>query len=356
MKRKVIALATAVAAATAIAGCSVNSGASADQAGNGKAAFGPNVELLPAQQKVHDIMKGKRVAFVPILYKGYTLTENWGSTMQRSFDSLGADFKVYDSNFSSDRMISIINDLIARKAADVLVLQNQDLGLLDNAIQQAQKAGIYTVVLNMMSGRLGDAFVGVDVVDAAQKITKRAMDDCNARGGPKQFAIIDGPGNDPASVQWDKGIHDVLDPAGYKVVSVAHSQWQNSLAQQAAEQILQQQKGNVCGFLVAYDLNSVTVGETVQNAVSSGQIPPNSVGVYTFDADRQWCDALRKGTVTASVAYDVQGIGAAAAVTTQQLLESGNAPGSTHSVAFVSDVLVDKNNIDNTTIACYQGQ
>jgi ribose transport system substrate-binding protein len=354
--RKTLALAAAVAlAAAAVTGCSVGSGSSTEQAGSGNQTFGSTVELLPARQKSIEAMKGKKIAFVPILYKGYKLTENWGSTMQRTFGKLGADFKVYDSNFSSDRMISTINDLIARKAADVLVLQNQDLGLLDNAIDRAQKAGIYTVVLNMMSARLGDAFVGVDVYGAAQSIAQRAVSDCNARNAPKTISIIDGPGNDPASILWDQGIKDVVERQGYKTL-VAHSQFQNAQAQAAAESVLQQQQGQVCGFMVTYDLNSITVGQTVKAAESRGLVRPGSVGVYTLDADSDWCAALKQGLVTASAAYDVQGIGAAGAVAVQNLITDGVKPGSTHSVGYVSDTLVDKTNIDQTTIACYQSQ
>ncbi|WP_063012105.1 sugar ABC transporter substrate-binding protein [Nocardia kruczakiae] len=354
-RKKILALVTAALAAFAVAGCSVDSGASSGGAAGGDQAFGATVDMNAAVQKAHDVMKGKKIAFVPILYKGYALTENWGSTMQRAFGNLGADFQVYDSNFSSDRMISTINDLIARKAADVLVLQNQDLGLLDSAIQQAERAGIYTVVLNMMSTRLGDAFIGVDVGHAARTIAQRAADDCGRRNAPKQVAIIDGPGNDPASIQWTKGIHDVLDPLGY-TVTLAHSQFQNAVAQQAAESMLQQSQGKLCGFLVTYDVNAVTVGQTVANAVGRGQVAPDSVGTYTFDADKSWCDALKQGLVTASVAYDVQGIGEAAAVATQQLIQSGVKPAGNHTVSFVSDAMVDKSNVDDVSIACYKGQ
>ncbi|KZB83137.1 hypothetical protein AVL48_36580 [Amycolatopsis regifaucium] len=355
LTKKIVALALAAVTATAVASCSVDSGSSEAQSGNGNQAFGSTVELMPARQKALDTMKGKKIAFVPILFKGYQLTENWGTTMQRTFDKLGAEFKVYDSNFSSDRMISTINDLIARKAADVLVLQNQDLGLLDNAIDRAQKAGIYTVVLNMMSARLGDAFVGVDVYGAAQSIAKRAMSDCDGRNAPKTISIIDGPGNDPASILWNQGIKDVVEPAGYKVL-VAHSQFQNAQAQAAAESVLQQQQGKLCGFMVTFDLNSITVGQTVKAAESRGQVQPGSVGVYTLDADSNWCAALKQGLVTASAAYDVQGIGAAGAVAAQNLIMNGAQPGSAHSVAYVSDTVVDKTNIDKTTIACYESQ
>jgi ribose transport system substrate-binding protein len=354
LTRKLTAVAVA-ALMVAAAGCSVGSSSSSGETNTGSQAFGSNVELLPARQKAHDTMKGKKIAFVPILFKGYQLTENWGTTMQRTFEGLGAEFKVYDSNFSSDRMLSTINDLIARKAADVLVLQNQDLGLLDNAIDRAEKAGIYTVVLNMMSARLGDAFVGVDVYGAAQAIAKRAVADCDARNAPKTISIIDGPGNDPASILWGQGIKDAVEPLGYKVL-VGHSQFQNAQAQATAESVIQQQQGKLCGFMVTYDLNSITVGQTVRAAEGRGQVPPGSIGVYTLDADSNWCGALKQGLVTASAAYDVQGIGAAGATAAQNLIFTGAKPGSSHSFGYVSSAVVDKTNVDQTTIACYKSQ
>jgi ribose transport system substrate-binding protein len=352
--KKCLAVAAGATTVVALSSCTVNTG-SAVRGESGNAAFSANVELQTARQTALDHMKDKRIAFVPILYKGYALTENWGVTMQRTFENLGAQFQVYDSNFSSDRMLSTINDLIARKAADVLVLQNQDLGLLDNAIEQAQRAGIYTVVLNMMSSRLGDAFVGVDIYGAAQAIAQRAVHDCTARNTPKTLAIIDGPGNDPASILWNQGIRSVVDPLGYQVI-VNHSQFDNAKAQAAAESVIQQQQGQMCGFMVMFDLNSITVGQTVRTAENRGNVRPGAIGVYTLDADDNWCKALRDGLVTASSAYDVQGIGAAGAVAVQNLIFNGAPPGSVHNFGYVSNTVVDKHNVDQTTIACYRGK
>lgn len=148
---------------------------------------------------------------MPILYKGYNLTMNWGASMERAFGNLGAEFQVYDPNFDTDKMTRIISDLIARKAADVLILHNPDVGVLSKQIEDAQRAGIYTVVVNMISSRLGDAYIGVDNLAAAEDIAQRAVQDCEKRGAPKRLAIIDGPGNDAASLLWSKGVHNVLD-------------------------------------------------------------------------------------------------------------------------------------------------
>ncbi|MEU2441182.1 sugar ABC transporter substrate-binding protein [Streptomyces rubradiris] len=353
----VLAAATATALLT-VAGCTVDRGAvPADGQGGGKKqTFGRNVQLFDAHRKVHESMKGKRIAFVPILYKGYNLTQNWGSTMERAFGNLGADFEVYDANFDTDKMVKIINDLISRRAVDVLILHNPDVGVLTQQIDAAERAGIYTIVVNMVSGRLGDAFIGVDAVHAAEDVTRRAVRDCAERGGPQRMAVIDGPGNDAASVQWSKGVHNVLDPAGYEVVTTAHTQWQNAVAQQAASSITQQRRNGICGYLVAYDLNAIAVGDAVADAVRRRVIRPDSIGVYTMAADARWCDALRKGRVTASAAYDVQGVGEAAVVTAQQLVQAGAPAGTSHTVAYVSHTVVDRDNADTTTIACYQGR
>ncbi|GHB73974.1 ABC transporter substrate-binding protein [Streptomyces viridiviolaceus] len=358
MKKKLTALLTAAATAMTLAGCTVDRGGSSagGGAGGGKQTFGRNVQLFDAHKKTHEAMKGKRIAFVPILYKGYNLTLNWGSTMERAFGNLGADFRVYDPNFDTDKMVKIINDLVARRAVDVLILHNPDVGVLTKQIDAAERAGIHTVVVNMVSSRLGDAFIGVDSVHAAEDITRRAVQDCEKRGAPKRMAIIDGPGNDAASLMWSKGVHHVLDPAGYEVVTTAHTQWQNALAQQAAASITQQQKNNICAYMVAYDLNAIAVGDAVADAAERGVIRPDSIGVYTMAADTRWCDALRAGKVTASAAYDVQGVGEAAVVTAQQLVQGGAPAGSTHTVAYVSHTVVDRSNVDDTTIACYKGR
>lgn len=349
-----VAIATSVIAGASLTACSLDSGGS-DKSGRGDQLFGETVKLETARDTALKAMKGKKIAFVPILYKGYALTENWGTTMKRTFESQGAEFKVYDANFSSDRMVNIINDLVARKAADVLVLQNQDVGLLDNAIEKAERAGIYTVVLNQMSTRLGDAFVGVDVYDAAQTIAQRAVDDCGDRKAGKTISVIDGPGNDPASILWDKGIKDLVEPLGYKVI-VNHSQYQNAQAQAAAESVLQQQQNDLCAIMPVFDLNAITVGQTVKKAESRGLVDAGAVGVYTLDAERAVCDAIKQGLVTASAAYDVQGVGASGAVAVQNLIFGGAEPGSSHAVAYVSSAVVDKTNAESTTIACYEGQ
>lgn len=351
--RRLAGTLAAVAAASILAGCTVNTGQSNGTAAEGE-GFAANVELIPARDELLQTMAGKQVAYVPMLYKGYQLTENWGTSLERALEPSGAEVTIHDPNFDPDRMLAVLNDIIAGKKADVLVLQSSAQGLLDNVIERAAQAGIYTVVLNMMSTRLGDAFVGVDVYGAAQAITKRAIADCNSRtGSQRKLTVIDGTGNDPASLLWNNGIKSIAEQEGYEI-QISHSQFDNSQAQNAAEAALQQNGGSLCGFLVTFDLNSVTVGQTVKDAERRGQVPPGQVGVYTLDANSATCDELRNGVVTATAAYDVQGIGTAGAVAVQNLLINNAPAGSRHDVGYVPYHVVDGTTADETTIACYR--
>lgn len=353
MKSKILALAALVC--IALSSCTTGSDSTSGDDSSGKGVGVPKVvQPLEVRDLVHDTMRGKRIAFVPILYKGFKLTEQWGSDMERAFDMLGADFKVYDSNFDTDQMVRTINDLIAKKAVDVLILHNPDLGVLTKQIQDAQAAGIYTVVINMISNQSGDAFVGDDVVSSAEDIAERAVADCKKKGKSK-VAIIDGVGPDAYSLQFNAGAKKVLKDAGFEVVAQLQSQWQADKANQQATTILQRHRDEICAILLPWDVVAIAAGEAVSAAEKQGLIANGSVGVYSQDGSADWCKALKEGKVTASSVYQVMGVGTATVAAVQQLLEVGDPPGTRRTVAYVPHVVVDKSNVDKVSSACYQG-
>ncbi|MFT4199258.1 sugar ABC transporter substrate-binding protein [Gordonia sp. (in: high G+C Gram-positive bacteria)] len=352
-RKSIVAAATALLAAGTIAGCSSGSSSSGGSGGGDNIWSSGQVDVANAQTKIYDELKGKKIAFVPLLFKGYALAENWGTTFERTFTPAGADYKVYDANFSPDRMVQTMNDLIARKAADVIIVMNQAQGLLDNAVEKAAKAGIYVVVINQMTTKLGDVFVGPDLYKAGKAMAERAMTDCQARPDAKQVAVLDGNGTDPASVLWNKSIKDTMEPKGFKV-DVTHTLYQNPAAQKAAESALSQHQNRLCAIMPLYDVNAVTVGQSVKTSASRGG--GGDVGVYTLDANSQTCDAIKDGTIRATSAYDVQGIGAAAAIAVQNLLAGGEKPGADHKFGLATTFPVDRNNVDTTTIACYHSK
>lgn len=362
----------AVAAALLLAGCSTGESESAADApaasGAGTAAASavagaltgtggvPElVQPVEVRQLVHDTVSGKNIAFIPILYKGFKITEEWGKQMESVFGNLGANFEVYDSNFDTEQMVKTINDLIAGKKADVLILHNPDLNVLTQQIKDAQAAGIYVVVLNMISNQSGDAFIGADLVSAAKDITTRAAADCKAVGKNK-IALVNGPTTDPWNVLYETGVREVADAEGLEIVDVTDSKWQADLANQQAATLLQQNGAELCALMLPWDVIAIPASQAVKAAEEAGTIEPDSVGVYSIDSSIDGCNAIRSGDIRASVAYDQTAIGAGAAMAVQQLLELGNTPGSQRTVSFVPHTLIDKDNIDKVTYACYTGQ
>src|SRR5690606_28124836 len=96
--------------AMALAACTVGDDSSDGGSGSQGKGMPDVITPLEAREKVYETMEGKKIAFVPILYKGYNLTTEWGHTMERSFERMGAEFDVYDSNFDTDQMVKTIND------------------------------------------------------------------------------------------------------------------------------------------------------------------------------------------------------------------------------------------------------
>lgn len=338
------------AAALILAGCT--SGGSTDTASEGGDGVGvPEVvQPLDLRDFVYSKVDGKRIAFVPLLFEGHPLTEQWYVHMTRTLEPMGAEMSVHDANFDTDQMIRIIDDLIRDEAADVLVLHNPDLSVLSQQIKDAQAAGIYVVVLNMISNQSGDAFIGADVYQAGYDVTKRAAEDCKAAGS-SSIAIIEGTGPDGFSVQFNAAVNAAAEEEGLEVVAVAQSDWQADQANRQASTLVQKYGDELCALLLPWDTIAIAAAQAVSSAGLTGK-----VGVYALDGSQPLCDAIKAGKVTATAAYDTPGTGTAAAAVIQQLLEVGDPPGTRRTVAYVPHVIVDKTNVDDVASACYSGQ
>ena len=313
------------------------------------------VQPLEVRQIVHDTMKDKRIAFIPLLYKGYKITTEWGIQMERGFESLGAEFLVYDSNFDTGQMVRIIDDLIKSKKADVLVLHNPDLNVLTQQIKQAQAAGIYVVVLNMTSNQSGDVFIGADLVSMGQQITVQAAKDCKAEG-KNQIALINGPATDPWNVLYEEGVKTAAAEQGLEIVDTTDSKWQADLASQQAATMIERHGGDgLCALMVPWDVVALPAGNALKTAEAEGRVAKGQVGVYAIDASSDGCEGINSGLIRATIAYDQSGIGTGALLAVQQLFELGNQPGTQRTVAYVPHVLIDKTNMSQVTFACYFG-
>lgn len=307
-----------------------------------------NVDPLGVREIIHDTMAGKRIAYIPISNSGFELTAQWGVEIQRTIEMLGGELTTYDPNFDTDKMVQIIDGLLADGNLDALVLHNPDVGVLTEQITTAQAKGIYVVVVNMISNQSGDAFIGSDVTSAAADLGRRVVSDCEAKGSSK-VAVIDGWGPDGFSIGANAGWDPVFADAGFEVVSRQQGKYDPAEANTIATAVLQQNP-DICAFVVNWDIMSLGAGEAIAATGKTGDI-----GVYTLDASNTWCNALREGKATAAAAYNVDGIGVGAALALQNLFQLGQPAGSMRTVSYVPHVIVDKDNVDNVAGACYSG-
>jgi ribose transport system substrate-binding protein len=223
MKKLFVAVARGVALICSACTTGVDDSSDSSRSGNSVSAKGvvpDTVQPEELRETIHNAMKGKRIAFVPLLYKGYKITQQWGAALQRVVEMEGGEFEVYDANFDTDTMIRTIDGLIQSKGADVLVLHNPDVSVLTNQIEAAKSAGIYTVIVNLMSSQTGDAFVGADTVSASRDITYRAAEDCEAKGKTK-IAMINGPGTNGFDQLFAKGVNMGAKDRGLEVVALS---------------------------------------------------------------------------------------------------------------------------------------
>jgi len=123
-KSKILA-ASLMTAALFLSGCTVsassaNVGASAasDQAGLPVAVDGAK-----ARSMVHDSLKGKKVAYIPMSLQ-FDLTAMWGQQFKSLFGSLGAEYSESDPANNVDTQIRMIDPLQAAARVHVLVLDH----------------------------------------------------------------------------------------------------------------------------------------------------------------------------------------------------------------------------------------
>ena len=345
-----------VAIALLLGACSTGSSSSPDSAsGDDDAEATARAGVIPAtidpvgvRDLVRDTIAGKRIAFIPISNSGFHLSGQMGIEMQRVFDMLGAEFEIHDPNFDNDRMVQIIDGLI-NEGVDALVLHNPDVGVLTEQIRAAHEQGIYVVVVNMISNEAADVFVGADVVSMGGDIGERAAADC-ADAGSNKVAVIDGWGTDGFSIGANAGWDPVLEEHGLDVVARQQGQYDPGAAFDVATAILQQHP-DLCAFLTNWDVMSLGVGQAVDAAGLTG-----TVGVYAFDASKDGCDSIASGTLTATAAYHVAGMGVAAATALQTLFETDPGAGTTRAVAYIPHIVIDDDNYQSVSMACYASQ
>jgi ribose transport system substrate-binding protein len=341
----------ALAGALALSGCTSGlpsdggGGGDDGQAASGNGGLPLTVDVTDARAQLLAAVEGKQISYIP-LSLNYPLNRLWGNVLRDTFMPLGVDYTEDDAGGEVDKAIQFVDSRL-NEGADVIIVQNPDVGVLSEQVRKGREQGTYFVSLNIQGSESSDAYVGPDFVGMARDLAQRMVADCQAKGKNK-VAIVSGYGTDAQSIFTDQGWEPVFKDAGIEVVSKQQSEFLPTNGNQIATTVLQQNP-DLCGFAVIFDGTAIGVADAVDAAGKSGE-----VGVYTIGASNDTCVAIDSGRITAAIDGNQEALPAAAAAAAQQLLLIGDPPGTRRVMSFIGHNIVDAASKATVPGACYK--
>ena len=268
-------------------------------------------------------LKGQKVAFVPIAM-GFPITESWNYVLKQQAEALGVTYILRDPNWNPQAQVQAITSLISEKV-DLIVVQNPSLELLATQLEQAEKAGIYVVQINMESNYKTDFFVGIDSHEIGRKNAEAVVRLCGAGSGKSgKVLILQGEATASGSVWQLEGAMEVYKK--HPEINIVASQptgWQANEASRIATTVLQQHK-DLCAVHSFWDVLANSAAQAIKEAGLKGQVK----NVTSGDGSRFACDLIEKGEIDDYLSYNSMLQGHEIMAVVRALLRTGQPPGS----------------------------
>jgi ribose transport system substrate-binding protein len=332
-KRGATRLIAVAAAALMIAGAGCSTGTETTKAKGSTTAATPtglwkpgdgNIPSLDLRTHALDAVKGKTLAWVPVGL-GVPLTDEWTYVMKTRAEALGMKFVVRDPNWDSQNEARVVSSLIAEHP-DVLVIHNPDVQLLASQIEQAQKAGIFVVQVNMVSNYKSDAYVGADWETLGSQIGNDIVKTCG-QGTSGKVEIIEGPKTSGASLDQLRGAKSVLDQhPEIKIVSdQSGGNWDPTAAHDLASTVLRANP-DLCAIYGFWGVMTNGAAQAVKEAGLVGKVKVFSSG----GGSPVNCQDLKQGLFHEFAYYDAPLQAQQVVDIGNNLLQSGLKPGDVH--------------------------
>jgi ribose transport system substrate-binding protein len=236
-----------------------------------------------------------------------TLNNPFFIDMQRGAEDAAKDLGVTllvqaaEREVDVEKQMQIIENLIQRRV-DVLCITPSGSKEIVPAIVKANKADIPVLIvdtrvdlksLNEAGGKIA-TFIGSDNFDGGRIAGEYIV---NALAGKGEIAILEGiPGHETGDARMS-GFHKALEGKnGIKIVSSQTANWERNLGFNVFQNILQSYP-SVQALFTCNDMMALGAIEAIAAAGKTGQII-----VVGFDAIKDGRDAIKKGTMTGSVA------------------------------------------------------
>jgi ribose transport system substrate-binding protein len=240
---------------------------------------------------------------------------------------LGVDLLVQaaDREIDVERQMQIVENLIERRVSALCIAPSGSREIVP-VIVKANKAGIPVVIVDTRADEKALAaaggkvatFIGSDNFDGG-KIAGAFV--AEKLGGKGDVAILEGiPGHETGDARL-RGFHEAIAQApGIKVVASQPANWERDQGFNVFQNILQA-KPDVRALFACNDLMALGAAEAIAAAGKTGKIL-----VVGFDAQPEARDAIKKGTMAATVAQFPSRMGSAAVESAAKLIRGESVP------------------------------
>lgn len=295
-------------------------------------------------------LEGKRVVYIPMNMNA-DLTIAWNAYLQRQAKELGYTIDLRDPNWSTEAGARALTAAISEKP-DLIVLQNPDVQSYARLIQQAQRAGIKVIQLNMESLTPSDTYVGADWQGIGYAAGQEVAKHCMSPDAPsKKVAITMGVPTAPVDLFQIYGFKQALEEAGggFEIVSQQAAGYDPSKANSITAAVLQQHD-DLCAVFGIWDGMDAGAGAAVKEAGKE-----DSVYVVTSGGAAQAsCEKIADGTYDMYIGYDARAQGAALNVQVSQLLQSDGEAGSNPYVYYTPNYRLTAANLNPGSCWTYE--
>lgn len=224
---------------------------------------------------------------------------------------------VADAGGDADRQVSQIQDLITQQV-DALIYIPAGATAASVPVRTAQAAGIPVVTLDRNpEGAPGDTFIATDSVSAAKELGKWVVE---KTGGEGNLGVIQGQIGTTPEIARDKGFTEGLN--GFQVVEIAR---------QASEGWHQDEGFDIAqDMLQAHPEINIIFGRADALALGAAQaaraIGRNDILIVGFDGDKAGLQAVKDGTIAATMVQRTQYMGKLAVQSSLDLISGKKLP------------------------------
>jgi ribose transport system substrate-binding protein len=231
----------------------------------------------------------------------------------------GVNLIVADANGDLSVQIKQIQDII-RRGVNAVICIPIDPESVGNELKAAREANIYVVNVGRASQDApGDTFIATDEVGAANILGEYV---CKLTDGKANIGIIEGPPGSKSQADRDKGFNEAIaDCPGLRIVAKQFSREWTQVEGLNIAQVMLVLAPDINAFLGQNDLLALGAAHAVKSAYIQ-----HKLWIFGFDGDGDGLQAVRDGTLDATVTQKTQYIGKLAIDSALGLIDGKHLP------------------------------